>query len=317
MTVLDTAWFETSNGERLRLDPVHRDRVKPANSGYGKEGSVDLVPYLVRVEERVRLGAHLLELHGRSVEGARVLVVGAEDGAEALALLARGAATVTGTDHGDAFVDDARRRERDEVRQRVVAVAKEAAAALSWDSDHLARVHEGVRYEIDDLCDSSLPDGAFDLIVSWQTLEHIPDVPAAMRETSRLLAPGGLAYHEYNPFFAIDGGHTPVTLDFAWGHARLDRADIARFLREHRSEEADEAMSFLDSALNGASQRDVRSAIEAAGLETCAWIPRFRPEDALGVTPEILGAVQRLYPSVQLIDLTSRIVRCVLRRPAG
>ena len=41
--------------------------------------------------------------------------------------------------------------------------------------------------------DERVPDGngAFDLIVSVQVLEHVADVDAATREFGRLLAPGG------------------------------------------------------------------------------------------------------------------------------
>jgi SAM-dependent methyltransferase len=39
-----------------------------------------------------------------------------------------------------------------------------------------------------------LPDGSVDVILSTQVLEHVPDVPAYLREAHRLLRPGGLMY---------------------------------------------------------------------------------------------------------------------------
>jgi SAM-dependent methyltransferase len=38
---------------------------------------------------------------------------------------------------------------------------------------------------------SSIPDGAFDLLVSFETIEHLPDVDAYLREIARILCPGG------------------------------------------------------------------------------------------------------------------------------
>ncbi|MCW8084763.1 class I SAM-dependent methyltransferase [Sabulicella glaciei] len=42
-----------------------------------------------------------------------------------------------------------------------------------------------------DITQSSLPDASFDLIVSNEVLEHVPDLDAAFRDMARVLAPGG------------------------------------------------------------------------------------------------------------------------------
>ncbi|NNC81495.1 MAG: class I SAM-dependent methyltransferase [Acidimicrobiales bacterium] len=43
-----------------------------------------------------------------------------------------------------------------------------------------------------DACHLPFPDSAFDLIVQFHVLEHIPDDGAAIREMARVLKPGGL-----------------------------------------------------------------------------------------------------------------------------
>lgn len=55
-----------------------------------------------------------------------------------------------------------------------------------------------------------LPDGSVDLVVSRQVLEHVPDLPGAARECFRVLAPGGLCYHNLPNFTFPWEGHYRV-----------------------------------------------------------------------------------------------------------
>jgi SAM-dependent methyltransferase len=50
-------------------------------------------------------------------------------------------------------------------------------------------VQDGVQCE--DLTHLTYPDASFDLIVTSETLEHVPDLSAALSEIRRVLAPGG------------------------------------------------------------------------------------------------------------------------------
>lgn len=55
--------------------------------------------------------------------------------------------------------------------------------------DHLGEMVDGARNE--DISQLTYPDASFDLILSSDTLEHVPDFRAALAETRRVLRPGG------------------------------------------------------------------------------------------------------------------------------
>src|SRR4029079_8298513 len=75
----------------------------------------------------------------------------------------------------------------------------------------------GVAFIEDDITASALPSATFDAIVSFEVLEHLRDPEAAFTTMHRLLKPGGVAYHDYNPFFPLIGCHSLYTVDFLRG----------------------------------------------------------------------------------------------------
>ena len=110
----------------------------------------------------------------------------------------------------------------------------------------------------DDICNSRIESSSKDLIVSWDTLEHLNNPQKAFEEIFRILKPGGYTFHEYNPFFSFNGGHSLCTLDFMWGHVRLSSADFQNYLKQFRPYEYDLAMRFYEKNLNRMTSNQIK-----------------------------------------------------------
>lgn len=74
---------------------------------------------------------------------------------------------------------------------REVVAADIEDAYLQGAAD-IAAQHSNITLLRDDICQSKMPDGHFDLILCSEVVEHIPDSASAFKEMQRLLRPGGV-----------------------------------------------------------------------------------------------------------------------------
>jgi O-antigen biosynthesis protein len=137
-------------------------------------------------------------LAARLAPGRRVLDVACGEGYGSAMLAAAGAARVIGVDLDEATVEHARRRYGLDMRQgRVEAL--------------------------------DLPDGVFDLVVSFETIEHVAEPQRALHEVARVLSPDGMLlistpnaseYLEDNPYHVREFASTEfidaLRERFAW-----------------------------------------------------------------------------------------------------
>ena len=144
----------------------------------------------------------------------------------------------------------------------------------------------------DDITATGLEPGTFDAIVSFEVLEHVQDPRAAFTAMARLLRPGGIVYHDYNPFFAANGGHSLCTLDFPWGHA-LDAADFKRYVADLRPDEFDQALRFYSESLNRMTRAELRDSIADAGLDLLHVLPGSDRALVRHLTPDVVAEVSR------------------------
>jgi SAM-dependent methyltransferase len=311
--------FIDRHGVRHPLDPALRSRLKPSWRTMVDPVAAQVPPTDEALAERSRTAAAsvaeantLVATVTGSPLGGRVLEVGCYDGAAAFQL-ARLGASVVASDlaryyviqrPGEPTADDVElQQERlTDLRERVRVIA-----GASIDS---------VDFVEDDVTASALPAGTFDGIISFEVLEHVASPEATFSAIHRLLKPGGVAFHDYNPFFSLIGGHSLCTLDFEWGHARLDAADFERYLIEIRPSEVGPALRFFRECLNRMTLPDLRGAIAGAGLEVLAVIPWFDRSLIPDVSPQALDEIRRNYPTATVEDLLATFVAVVVRKPA-
>jgi SAM-dependent methyltransferase len=175
-------------------------------------------------------------------------------------------------------------------------------------------INQKIKFVEDDISKSSLPDNSFDLIFSWETLEHIIDVDSAFANIKRILKPNGIAVHQYNPFFSLNGGHSLCTLDFLWGHCRLNQEDILRYFKELRPTEYQLASSFYLDSLNRLTLNGLKAASAKAGLEILALIPFVKKAHLSVYKDNFYRETKRHYPNVGPIDLISPVVWVICRK---
>ena len=313
--------FVDRHGVRHPLDPTLRGRLKPSwptmidpEAVAAPPSDKDLGDRATRAAKVVAEARALVALSTDAPLSGSILEIGCYDGSAAYQLARITGERVVGSDLARYYVIQRPGSPVDadiEAQQGRLAEIRERARVVA------GATRGSVEFVEDDITASSLPSGSFDAIVSFEVLEHVRRPEAAFAGMARLLRPGGIVFHDYNPFFSANGGHSLCTLAFPWGHARLDADDFERYLRELRPTEVKQALRFYHESLNRLTHADLRAAIAAAGLELVGLIPwndrRLVPE----LVPEVLADVQRLYPSAVLDDLLSTFVAVIARRPPG
>jgi SAM-dependent methyltransferase len=313
--------FIDRHGVRHPLDPTLRDVLKPAWRTMLDPVSAVQPPTDDMLRGRARKAAKsvaeastlVAATTGLPLAG-RILEIGCYDGSIAFQLAGRGGTEVVASDMARYYVVQRPGEPADAdigPQQAALATLRERARAAAGSASG------PVEFVEDDITSSALEPGTFDAIVSFEVLEHVADPAAAFAAMCRLLRPGGIAYHDYNPFFSLIGGHSLCTLDFPWGHARLDHEDFERYLHEIRPDAVAQTLRFYDESLNRMTLADLRIAVNAAELELLALVPWSDRSLVKRLTTDVVAEVRRTYPSATAEDLLATFVSIVLRRPGG
>jgi 2-polyprenyl-3-methyl-5-hydroxy-6-metoxy-1,4-benzoquinol methylase len=310
--------FEDEKGRNIPLYSGLRSKIKPGwetmvRSNFKSQLPQDEGFVRRKVEDARVLSGKLLEsltAFGFSLGESHCLEVGCHAGALSYQLAELGAESVTGTEFSGykiQSVDGSQEVGMETVNEELAILRGKVAA-------HFGNARKVV-FRDDDICSSLLPDNSYHMLCSWDVLEHLSDPAGAFRHMARILKPGGLAYHDYNPFFSLNGGHSLCTLDFPWGHARLSDADFHRYVQLLRPAEAEPASHFYRQGLNRMSQADLRHYAGQAGLQVVAFVPFVREQHYRMINQDILKQSREQFPGLEVMDLVCPRVVVILKKP--
>jgi len=183
-----------------------------------------LAPYLGEMEfDEVRLGGRGNEPEAHLGRTARMLPLRDSD------LL------VLGAGRGDELALWQRQQPRS------VVATDFFAHADSW------AAHPQTRFVLMDVRHLGFADRSFDLVASTALLEHVDGVEDLVRETARVLRPGGLAFHNFGPLYQTYAGAHYLG---AYEHLTMSDAEFDGYLAERNIPlEQEEARHWLRNGM--------------------------------------------------------------------
>jgi ubiquinone/menaquinone biosynthesis C-methylase UbiE len=293
-----------------------RDKIKPGWQAMLKQEPDFSLPSKNIVASRIRDSRNavnslkkVLSIFGFCIKGKNALEIGCHDGFSTFALAEAGIVNIVGSDICRYYIDQSVSGERSKQRKNQVDSHLESLRNQSKEAfSSISNLKKNISFVEDDITASNLPSESFDLVCSWETLEHITDIKSAFKHIHRILKPGGIAFYEYNPFFSINGGHSLCTLDFLWGHARLNEDDFVRYLKQFRQNEVDVAYRFYKNNLNRMTIMDLNKFAEDANLITRTIIPWTKKSHWELLSMDCLKQCSLIYHTVSDIDLISPTV---------
>jgi 2-polyprenyl-3-methyl-5-hydroxy-6-metoxy-1,4-benzoquinol methylase len=173
--------------------------------------------------------------------------------------------------------------------------------------------------------------GSFDLILSFDVLEHVQDIERVMAECARVLAPGGRLMTAFPPFYQAVGSHLGMFTTLPALHWLFDGETLARAIYHVGRKRGQDAKWYARRSpaleawerapyLNGITVTRFRRILRRQGWRVVHWsqrpiltdgrradIPIFRALSLLFVLPARLPVLEELF--------LGRIC-CVLERDA-
>ena len=314
--------FIDSFGRKYKLIDGLRDKIKPGWEGSLKKKDYENIPSNKEVLDQLNHSKsqidkleRLMSIHSIKItKKMDILEIGAANGAATFQIASKQSQSVVGSDIVQYQINQSVTRKENQQTQElkneyINKVRKKVGGFFDKKTTNIVSFIE------DDICNSKIASNSKDLIISWDTLEHLNNPQKAFEEMFRILKPGGYTFHEYNPFFSFNGGHSLCTLDFMWGHVRLSGTDFDKYLKEFRPFEYEVAMKFYKQNLNRMTANQLNKYIKISGFERIMFFPYIYFENYFALTEKIFVDCKRNYPSLELIDLVSPAFYLGLRKP--
>ena len=156
------------------------------------------------------------------------------------------------------------------------------------------------------------------LVYSLSVIEHIADLPAAFDEMFRILRPGGVMFHRYDPFFHIGGAHSHASLDSPWAHMRMNDDDLEHYIRLYRPNEAEVSLPWIKNALNRRHTMNyIQNAVSKAGFKIRLWDVEYVSDAHRSLlTPDIISDCLIQNDNITIADLCGKAVSFIAEKPA-
>jgi 2-polyprenyl-3-methyl-5-hydroxy-6-metoxy-1,4-benzoquinol methylase len=308
--------FSDSSGNRYERLVGYRDLVVPSWREM-------FLPQSVTSTEKLDVGialkqvaelSKLLQIFGYGIAGKDVLEVGCHDGRNAFAIAKSGANHVDAIDipvYGVLQKEDGEPDVRSLERQSQYLHQVRMLCAKAFDDDSLVSKVSFSDLDVTDLNKKN----AYDLIVSWETLEHITNPRKAIANMFKALRPNGMCFHEYNSYYSLNGGHSLCTLDFPYGHARLSATDFERYIQKYRPQEVGVATNFYNHCLNRMTISDLKEACSDTGFDVLALCTWQDGSNLAIIDQIIMEQCKRLKANVSIEDLISPRIWILMQKP--
>tara|TARA_R100000322_G_C5427798_1_gene187900 strand:+ start:346 stop:1269 length:924 start_codon:yes stop_codon:yes gene_type:complete len=293
--------FKLSNGYELPIVDGFREQIKSNWRNAYKNFEYDPIPIekTNKLKYDIKTATHILSKYGITLDNKKIMDVGCYLGIQCFGAIELGAKEAVGIDIPEYYVN-----------QSIENV--DASKILEQRRNDVRKQHPNLDQSKISFHDVSVFemdfDNEFDIIFSWETFEHIIDPKEALKRIYKALKPGGLSFHNYNPFFCSSGGHSMCTLDYPFAHILLTNEDFKKYTTEiipknPPKKYSELSYNFFTKNLNRMTQQDLKNYIKEAGFKTLDFItmPDFNVLNYLD--DSVLTAAQSLYPTLTLKDL--------------
>ena len=308
--------FSDSSGNRYERLVGYRDLVVPSwremflSQSVTASEKIDVGNAVKQVAELSKL----LQIFGYGIAGKDVLEVGCHDGKNAFAMAKSGANHVDAIDipmYGVLAREDGEPDVRSLERQSQYLHQVRMLNAKAFGHDSLVSKVSFSDLDVADL----KKENAYDLVVSWETLEHITNPRKAIANMFKALRPNGMCFHEYNSYYSLNGGHSLCTLDFPYGHARLSAADFERYIQKYRPQEVGVATNFHNHCLNRMTIKDLKDACNDTGFDALALFAWQDGSNLAIIDQTIMAQCKRLKANISIEDLISPRIWILMQKP--
>ena len=187
-----------------------RDKIKPGWEGSLKKKNYENIPSNEAVLDQLYYSKsqfnkleRLMSIHSVKIsQEMNILEIGAANGPTTFQIASKQPQSVVGSDIVQYQINqNVIREENQQTNEQESNYLNKARKKVGEFFDK--KTKDIVSFIEDDICNSRIKSSSKDLIVSWDTLEHLNNPQKAFKEMFRILKPGGYSFHEYNPFLVL------------------------------------------------------------------------------------------------------------------